>query len=231
MQLRLSLRRSESSEVNGRKSESMNRLPSKKGGREAPKPVLINDEMQLRASVTGSVCRWSQVEKQKASRWDEPWRNWCVCECCLSFRSWHWMSPVAEVIHACRMSVTNISLLPCILLYFTLTPSLFPLSSVTSVYRFSSISFSQCTPSNSSPAFSIPHSIFPACLLLFSSWTSSFFFLFSHASLHPPTSLTHTHRCHSTPEIQSSLCPSVPVPLSVIWQSCLMSPASAVSHR
>lgn len=61
------LRRSESGEVNGRKSESINRLPSKKGGREAPNPVLINDEMQLRASVMGSVCRWSQVEKQKAS--------------------------------------------------------------------------------------------------------------------------------------------------------------------
>lgn len=37
------------------------------GRREAPKLGLINDEMQPRAQVMGSVCRWSHVEKQKAS--------------------------------------------------------------------------------------------------------------------------------------------------------------------
>lgn len=135
------------------------------------------------AATAGGV-RWKN--KKPAGEMNLEGTDVFACECCLSFRSWHWMSTVAEGIHAvCLLQTFSTSWYISPLLT---VPFLSPLSHLSPISP-SPFHFPQHTPSNSSLTFSIPHSIFLASLI----FILFFFFFISHASQHPPTAPPYKH--------------------------------------
>lgn len=168
---------------------------------------MINDEMQPWAQVTGSVCRWKNTKAAGrmnllTSRREETGVQF-VCER--------------------RRNLACADVYPLlILISYGISPftHFFPLSPVSN--------------SSFSISFLIPHSTLPACPL------SSFpdliiYFCFSHIHLSPPPFLAVSQ---DSVAAASPCCRiSRPSPsrhsssLSAIWPRCLMSPASAVSHR